>query len=428
MSSPALPPDAVPPDAVRDVQFTLIRRGGYDPEEVDEFIGQVALTIEHLSRHGGDGGSSPEPRSDAAPRLHDPEGAAQRLLAAAQQTSDTLTAEARGYAERVTREADEYATATRSEADEHASTVTVAAESQAATIRTVATEEARRVAEEARSALVAEVDGLQEARSALQDDCTRLEEHLKSEQGRMLAILEAMREAVETRDLGLTPTPEVSEVELPEPSAAVLAAASDKASGADEVADAVADASTVEAVAVQEADENATLSDTDDDVTDVTDDGDDNASEVGADETPATDEGQVADDVADREEAVEAVAEEADADPSASIFALDDEGIGDTGSMNAWLDEVAEEPTADDTSGSSIFDIEADPDWEDGGPPTQAMPVIGDGDGASFFDELRDGDSDGLGPLDDETDAAMSAFFEADSEAEDENWRAKFSR
>ncbi len=73
----------------------------------------------------------------------------------------------------------------------------------------------------------------------------------------------------------------------------------------------------------------------------------------------------------------------------------------------------------------TIFDIESDPTWsDDAGPPTEAMPAVDTG-GDRFFDELRSSDEDGLGPLDDDTDAALTAFFESDDD-DDESWRRRF--
>ena len=72
------------------------------------------------------------------------------------------------------------------------------------------------------------------------------------------------------------------------------------------------------------------------------------------------------------------------------------------------------EPSSEAAPGT-IFDIEAE------------EPA---GDGARFFDDLRQADAEAntLGPLDEDTDAALSAFFDGEDEDSDESsrWRDRF--
>jgi cell division initiation protein len=85
--------------------------------------------------------------------------------------------------------------------------------------------------------------------------------------------------------------------------------------------------------------------------------------------------------------------------------------------------ETAREPLDEEPAG--LFDPRGRDDGLDGGPPTQAQPVVGPGTafGGSHLEELRRAVSDEA--ADDEADAAMAAFF--DQDADDERAR-RFGR
>lgn len=505
-----LPESAMTADDVRSVEFTLVKRGGYATREVDDFLDRVVAVLSGVDTEAvvpepeafapdvfadldldleptspsnepdmsldmapADGEEifepapaaapgpepapeAPEPAQEAVsaaasvpvasagagPQLHDPEGAAQRLLAAAQQAADMLTADAKTYAEtahreaddyaqRVRSEADDYAQATRSEADEHAERVTTTAETQAASIREVAADEARRVAEEARSQLVDEMSELETRKAQLENTVGELEKLVSDERGRLLRILDNLHHRV-SEDL-----PEAPDTASREPGHAASGAAMDpeptdesvgeEAGPSDEPAldDAVFATGTDDAEAAgAEVDLDATAAL---DMSDV-------SLEVGAD-LPSDD---LADDEVPSDELGDDDAEEAIVTASRSVFDLADDDDVDDDTSADWLDEevavetqaeeaVVETPHADDAGADDapggLFDIEAE---EDRAPDASAAddPVPS---GDSFFDELRQADDDdGLGPLDDDTDAALSAFFEAEEEGSNGKWRDRF--
>ncbi len=440
-----MPEGSMTADDVRTAEFTQVKRGGYDTNEVDGFLDRVVAVlglvpqVDRAQPAGapdtfmadlapqGTGGAPPDeyesevpgpranpappagavveslpPTASGAPRLHDPEGAAQMLLAAAQQAADSLTGTATAFSEQTRREADEYALATRTEADEHAASVTGVAETQAAAIREVAADEARRAAEEARTALVDEIAQLQARRVELVDANTGLESVAAERRDELLTTLDDLR----SRIAG----------ELPahaSPSVAVESSPVGPVDVADDVDDAFA----------PDASDSSELEP-------PTDEPSSDLSEVPADPEP--------------EPAAETQPEpaiEADSDPtddaSRSVFDLDgDEDSDDEQTSAAWLEaeldmDVAPDAAAPDST-SDLFDVEADPDWE--GKPSSAdaprsIAAKGPASGDSFFDELRqaDAEADALGPLDDDTDAALSAFFDADDgEEQSGRWRDRF--
>ena len=81
----------ITPEQLKSIKFTNIKRGGYDPEEVDLFIHQLATIINSSPEDIFGQGNSSEERLDA-------DSAAQRLLSAAQRTADQLIADSREQA------------------------------------------------------------------------------------------------------------------------------------------------------------------------------------------------------------------------------------------------------------------------------------------------------------------------------------------
>jgi DivIVA domain-containing protein len=394
------PDETVTAHDVRTAQFTLVKRGGYDTQEVDAFLDQVAETLDVIAesqyraptRPPLDVAEAPAPVPqpapvpvaapvEAVPQLHDPDGAAQRLLAAAQRTSDALTAEAKSYAEAQRAEADAYAAATRSDADAHAARVTSTAEAQATTIRETAAEEARRVAEATRSSLIAEIDRLEADRDRLMGDTEKIRRTFEADRLRLLDIVDGLRRDISDAGADL---PAVESPGGPTAATGAEDAAAEPAVGeADQAIDEADTGTAFEVAAGGGADVEAVADP-------VIDEPDSDA---------ADDSGPAPDPVASSE--VDLPAEEAE--PEA---------------------EPAQESTPDARAGT-IFDIESDPTWsDDAGPPTEAMPVVDNG-GDRFFDDLRSSDDSGLGPLDEDTDAALTAFFESDDD-DDESWRRRF--
>jgi len=156
------------------VRFTRLRRGGYDIQEVDSFLSKFAelLESENIGNLNGEVDDN---------ELYDPEGAAQRLLAAAQRTADSVTKEAVARAEQLT----------------------ASAEAQADNIKRVVVEEARRLAEQSQADLEEKIDELYSKRKDLEDRCGFLEGQLNAGKDQLLSVIDEMRKIVEESDLEL---------------------------------------------------------------------------------------------------------------------------------------------------------------------------------------------------------------------------------
>jgi DivIVA domain-containing protein len=445
-----LPPDGpVTAQDIRNVGFTRVKKG-YDTEEVNSLLEQVSATLDALARAEGArrAAAASEPSNDESPApLHDPEGAAQRLLAAAQRTADGMTADADEYAERVRREADDYVRSERSEADDyasrvrpeaddyaqsarteadaHAEAVTSAAERQAATLLSAAAEEARHAAEEARGALVEDMATLQSGRDALQGDIDQLATYVKSQRDRLLASLEDIRSVVASGEFDSHEDLEISSVE-----------ASDLVTGDGDIS---VDDTSVDAAPIDTAPVDSAVDEVADEVAD------ESASNT-ADLTLDIDLGEPDAAVFDLTSAADGLEEADEVSAGVSVFDIQSEFDEDLNADPKWLedlssDDAGEEPEngIDDVTiaAASIFDIEAvgsaqpidEPDL--GGPPTQSLQLDIDdrGEGDRFFDELQqvDAEEDTLGPLDEDTDAALSAFFEPEGDEDVESrWRDRF--
>ena len=135
----------ITPEQIKSITFSNIKRGGYDPEEVDLFIHQLATIISRSPEDIFGQRTSSEERLDA-------DSAAQRLLSAAQRTADQLIADSK----------------------EQATQLIASAEAQADNVKRIVTEEARQMAEEAQSKLKDDISDLTEKKSAL----LRIVQHL----------------------------------------------------------------------------------------------------------------------------------------------------------------------------------------------------------------------------------------------------------
>ena len=123
--------------------------------------------------------------------LYDPEGAAQRLLAAAQRTADSLTKEASAQAEQLV----------------------ASAEAQADNIKRVVVEEARKMAEQSQADLRRKIETLETRRKNLEERCGYLEGQLHAGKDQLLIVLDEMRKLIEDSELQMDIDQEVEEME-----------------------------------------------------------------------------------------------------------------------------------------------------------------------------------------------------------------------
>lgn len=394
MAASGISKQIVTADDVRTVQFDR-HRPGYHMEQVDQFLDLVADALENAVTEIESHRSTDEPKL----QLYDPDGAAARLLAAAQSTIDKMVHEADTYATaqrteadayraQLTSETDDYAGVTRSEADTYSTDVRGSADAHATAVRGAAAEEARRMAEEARSALVVEMRELESIRESLLADNEALQQYLDSERGRITEILESERgrindilddahSTVSTADLQMLRAPQLSGASVDDHTFEPVGVVDE--GPATQAVDALAYA---EATDVQDNVHVGAHSSDDD-----TDDLAPPAGEPVVIADPPDIDLVVAGEAVEADDAMEAAAR--------SVFDLDSPS-----------EDVAVDVTDDELFASDdTIDLDAEPRWED------------DSTGQRFLSELRDADvadDDGFGPLDDRTETAMSAFFSED--------------
>lgn len=161
----------ITPEQIKSVKFSNIKRGGYDPEEVDLFIHQLITIISRSPEDIFGQRTFPEERLDA-------DSAAQRLLSAAQRTADQLIADSK----------------------EQATQLIASAEAQADNVKRIVTEEARQMAEEAQSKLKDDISDLMEKKKRLIEDCSALSAELQAGKDQLLATLEEIKLMISVDD------------------------------------------------------------------------------------------------------------------------------------------------------------------------------------------------------------------------------------
>jgi len=371
------------PQVLKDVEFRQKVRG-YDPDEVDAFLEQVGTAIGQLQARlqAALQQSGSQPPSEPG-RLHDPDGALQRVLLAAQETADKVVYDAESEATTMVREAEQKSSAMIAEADAHSEKVLAAAAT-----------EARRALEEARQPLLAEIEDLRSDRERLNGEVVALERYLEGERTDVVATLERIQRIMADPTSLRMDEPPVSDDGPGDAGGAVVEAAP-----APEVIEPVI-AETVQDPAPAEVtppiSESALPPQSEPEV---------ELAEVAEphDPTPTAHGGDVV---------VDLTAEAQPAPAMATQAAVSEEA--------PWAQEAevihGAFATAEDEARLDLVD-------PDGGPPTEAyMNLFDEGSGQTgdrFLDELRravDDEGDALGVPDEEADAAMAAFFDQDEE------------
>tara|TARA_Y100000768_G_scaffold72758_1_gene51358 strand:+ start:27049 stop:28011 length:963 start_codon:yes stop_codon:yes gene_type:complete len=154
----------ITPEQLKSIKFRSIKRGGYDPEEVDLFVHQLATIISHSPEDIFGKGTSSEEGFDT-------DSAAQRLLSAAQRTADQLIADSK----------------------EQATQLIASAEAQADNVKRIVSEEAREMAEEAQLELKNAISELMHRKQHLIEDCQALSAELQAGKDQLLTTLEEIK-------------------------------------------------------------------------------------------------------------------------------------------------------------------------------------------------------------------------------------------
>ena len=151
-------------EQIKSIRFSNIKRGGYDPAEVDLFIHQLAIILDRSPEDIFGQRTSSEEKLDA-------DSAAQRLLSAAQRTADQLIADSK----------------------EQATQLIASAEAQADNVKRIVAEEARQMAEEAQLELKDAISDLTEKKNRLIEDCSIISAELQAGKDQLLTTLEEVK-------------------------------------------------------------------------------------------------------------------------------------------------------------------------------------------------------------------------------------------
>jgi cell division initiation protein len=207
------------PQLLHDIEFREAKRGGYNTQDVDEFLERLAVGLE---------------RQDAAvqearQRIEAAEARAaeaERRAALAEQTSSETSASdetlkrtlvlAQRTADAAIREAEEQAAHTLASAQAEADRLLTDAHQASALAQAEAETEARQAHEQARVRVLGEMRDLEKARERLREDVEILERHLNGQRERVrIAVEELQRMLEDPESLYEVELPVVSDVVAP---------------------------------------------------------------------------------------------------------------------------------------------------------------------------------------------------------------------
>jgi DivIVA domain-containing protein len=384
------------PQLLTDVKFTQLRKGGYDPEEVDNYLERindaVAKLADNLRAATELAESAQAQLADARRAQEEAESELARIrgggMVSSAPAADEEVAKVLVLAQRAADQAVDEAneTATKTVADARAKAVNLLADAEQERERLLvkAHKKADAVAEDRARTLNDQVAALSSAKADLETDVAALTTHLELERDRLRDAIESVRAALDDPEgLRLAPSPELLDTpiphvdlptttERPSPFAPVEPDTTETPEVDPDLAGPAADLGDDEAIVAAGIDDGSSLAD----APDAT------ATDLDAGGTPA-------------------------ADADIDLGADEAEPVVTDGG-----DELAE-PRPDATH-VRLFESGAASDPElDSGPPT----------------ELFSPDDQPLGAPDEEADAAMRAFFERDlDDPEVTTSRGRFGR
>jgi len=194
--------------------FREAKRGGYNTQDVDEFIEQVKLEYKQHAALLGEARQGLDPlkarlaeaeRRAAEASTASDDDMLKRTLVLAQRTADAAI-----------KEAEEQASRTMSSAQDQAARMLAEAQEATTRARAEAEGEARRAQEEARTRVLAELRNLEAARDQMHADVDILEKHLDEQRDRVrLTTRELQRLLDDPAALREVEVPAVSDASLP---------------------------------------------------------------------------------------------------------------------------------------------------------------------------------------------------------------------
>lgn len=157
----------ISPQTIRQVEFRDKKLNGYHPDDVDEFLEQVATGLEIMQERLRLATDRAVRAEAAAGEGREEDDTLRRTLVLAQRTADLAVKEGR----------------------EQAARLVESAESEAAAKTTAAEQEARRLVEQANAKVRADVSRLEGARRQLDQDVDRLVRYVDEQRARAKAVL-----------------------------------------------------------------------------------------------------------------------------------------------------------------------------------------------------------------------------------------------
>ncbi|MGH9273815.1 MAG: DivIVA domain-containing protein [Acidimicrobiales bacterium] len=213
----------VTPQLLHDVEFREAKRGGYNTQDVDDFLERLAVGLERQDASVRDARQRIEAAEARAAE------AERRAVQAEQRASDTSDSDetlkrtlvlAQRTADAAIREAEEQASKTLSSAQDQAARLLADAQETSARARAEAEDDARRAQQDARDLVQAEMRELEAARDQLHDDVDVLERHLEEQRDRLRhSVRELQMLLDDPAALRQIEVPVVSDVRAPEPEA-----------------------------------------------------------------------------------------------------------------------------------------------------------------------------------------------------------------
>ena len=206
------------PKVFRDVQFREKLRGGYHPEDVDEFLEQAAVGVEEMTERLRLATERAQRAEQAATEASATDESLKRVLLMAQRTADQAVREAREEADGALREAHEKADGALREAHEQADRAlreareeadrTVAeAKSKARALVVDAEERARREYDEAVAESRATMEKAESSLTQVRQDVEALRGWVGLHRSHLLAVLSEAKALVENAGLLSEPPP-----------------------------------------------------------------------------------------------------------------------------------------------------------------------------------------------------------------------------
>lgn len=209
----------VTPQLLHDAEFREAKRGGYNTQDVDEFLERLAVGLE---RQDGIVREARQRIEAAEARAAEAE---QRAAQAEQAASETSTSDgtlartlvlAQRTADAAISEAEEQASLTLATAQAEAERLLAEAHEASARARAEAEDEAHQAHEETRTRVLGEMRDMETARDRLREDVEILEHHLVEQRERVRRAVDELQRTIDDPDsLREVELPVVSDVVVP---------------------------------------------------------------------------------------------------------------------------------------------------------------------------------------------------------------------